>query len=143
MELRVTADLERDEYQFLRDRLDEYNAETYGPTKVTEFGLAIRRQDHAVVGGLIGSVLWDWLHIHVIWVSKELRGDGYGSQLLSAAEKEGLVRGCNYVKLHTFSFQARPFYERHGYSVIAETKDFPQGHSQYLMFKQLVSQGGG
>lgn len=37
------------------------------------------------------------------------------------------------------SFQARPFYEAHGYSVLVEKKDFPKGHSQFLMFKELDS----
>ena len=137
MTVQVTADLQGDEFGFLRGKLDEFNEEVFGPTKVSEFGLAIRDDQGEVVGGLIGSVLWNWLHVHVIWVSKELRGQDYGSKLLKEAESEAIRRGCKFAKLHTFSFQAKPFYERHGYSVIAETEDFPEGHTQYLMFKQL------
>ena len=137
MELEITADLGQEERQFVREKLDEFNAEAFGPTTVEEFGLAIRDEAGNPIGGLTGSVLWDWLHIHVIWVSEELRKQGLGSKLMLAGEQEGVKRGCKYAKLHTFSFQARPFYERQGYQVIAETKDFPEGHSQYLMFKPL------
>lgn len=140
MAFEITADLEGTEFQFLRDKLDESNAGVVGPSRVHEFGLALRDNTGEVVGGVIASVLWEWLHVHVIWVSDDLRGEGYGSGLLVAAESQGLSLGCRYAKLHTFSFQARPFYEKHGYAMIAETKDFPRGHSQYLMFKQLESE---
>jgi len=37
--------------------------------------------------------------------------------------------------LDTFSFQARPFYERHGYECFGELRDHPPGHSHYFMRK--------
>ena len=61
----------------------------------------------------------------------------YGSKLLFQAEQEAKIFGAEFVRRHTFSFQARPFYERHGYVVISETENFPKGHSQYLMIKAL------
>ena len=137
MSLTITPGLDSEEMQLVRNKLDEANAEAYGPAEVQEFGLGVRNEHGDLVGGLIGSILWDWLHVHVIWVSKDLRSKGHGAELLAAGEQEGRRRGAKYVKLHTFSFQARPFYEKQGYRVIAETKDFPEGHSQYLMFKTL------
>jgi hypothetical protein len=41
------------------------------------------------------------------------------------------------VFLSTFSFQARPFYERFGYEVFGELPDYPEGHSLYFMKKML------
>ena len=138
MELAITPDLGKEESNLLREKLDESNSPFVGPSNFREIGLAIRDESGSIVGGLIGSCVWNLLHVNVVWVSGELRGKGYGSKLLAAAEKDALKRGCDFVKLHTFSFQARPFYERHGYRVIAETKGFPEkGQSQFLMFKEL------
>ena len=40
--------------------------------------------------------------------------------------------------LDTFSFQARPMYEKLGYSVFGTLEDHPQGHTQWYMKKGVV-----
>ena len=70
-------------------------------------------------------------------MAESLRGRGEGARLLAEAERIAREKDCLYVKLHTFDFQAKPFYKRHGYEVIGETQDFPPGHTQYLMKKTL------
>ncbi len=124
---------------YLRDRLDEFNAPYAGARNTTDIGFVVRDDDGQVLAGLIGSCVWEWLHVNVIWVSDLLRGQGYGTQLLMAAETEALKQNREFSMLNTFSFQARPFYERSGYKVISEMKDFPKGHSQFRMIKQLNS----
>ena len=37
----------------------------------------------------------------------------------------------------TFSFQARPFYEKLGYRVFGTLENHPSGHQHYLMTKKL------
>ncbi len=39
--------------------------------------------------------------------------------------------------LGTFDFQARSFYEKHGFTVCGTIKDWPRGHEDYLMIKRL------
>jgi hypothetical protein len=39
--------------------------------------------------------------------------------------------------LDTFSFQARPFYEKLGYHVFGMLENHPAGHQHYFMTKQL------
>ena len=70
-------------------------------------------------------------------MAQPLRGQGYGSRLLLAAEEEARTQGCRGVFLSTFSFQARPFYERFGYEVFGELADYPAGHALYFMQKTL------
>ena len=134
----IKNDLSKNENMVLRDRLDQFNEQFVGRPNVREVGLAVRDEGNELIAGLIGSIAWEMLHINVIWVSEALRGRGYGSSLLQQAEDEAKDQGCEFVKLHTFSFQARPFYEQHGYHIIGETQDFPKGHTQYLMHKQLT-----
>lgn len=137
MKLKVEADLSKQDERFLREKLDEYNEPIVGPRNEDQFGLTIRDDNHQIVGGVMASCVYEWVHINVIWVSEDLRGQGYGDALLEAAEAEGRRRGRKHAMLHTFSFQARPFYEKHGYQLSGELKDFPEGHSQYKMFKRL------
>ncbi len=137
MSLEIEQNLSEAEGNYLRDRLDDYNAPYAGPRNSTDFGFAVRNDKDIVVAGLIGSCIWNWLHVNVIWVSDDLRGTGIGSRLLEKAEQEGINQDREFAMLNTFSFQARPFYERHGYRVIGEMKDFPKGHSQFRMVKPL------
>ncbi|MDB5536981.1 MAG: Acetyltransferase family protein, partial [Devosia sp.] len=39
--------------------------------------------------------------------------------------------------LDTFSFQARPFYEKLGYSVFGTIPDYPPGGARYFLSKTL------
>ena len=78
-----------------------------------------------------------WLLINLLIVKEELRGRGYGHQLLTMAEEEARKMGAKNAYLDTFTFQAPEFYKKHGYHVFGELKDFPPGHARCYYTKQL------
>ena len=86
----------------------------------------------------MGHVWGGWLDLETLWVAEPLRGQGYGKKLLEATEDEARAQGCRGVFLTTFSFQARPFYERLGYEVIADVPDYPVGHTYHVLRKMLA-----
>jgi ribosomal protein S18 acetylase RimI-like enzyme len=139
--MEISSGLSGTEQELLRERLEAFNEPIAGPKKFAEFSLGVKDDAGDLVGGVIAQCIWQWVHINVIWVSSDLRGQGLGSRLLRAAEQEAVRRGRRFAVLHTFSFQARPFYERHGYEVSGELKNFPEGHSQFKMFKALAPAG--
>jgi hypothetical protein len=55
------------------------------------------------------------------------------------AEAEARSRGCVGSYLDTFSFQARPFYEKQGYSLFATIADYPPPHSRFFLSKRFES----
>ena len=71
-------------------------------------------------------------------VSAELRGQGWGRRLIEAAEAVGVQRGCQYVWLDTYSFQARPFYEKLGYQVFGQLPDHPPGHTRFFYVQDVA-----
>ena len=101
--------------------------------------LALTVHDGArLVAGLMAATVWTWLSIDVVWVSAELRHQGYGRRLVEEAERIARTRGCRHARLDTFDFQARAFYEALGYHVYAELPDFPEGHRQFHLVRQLA-----
>jgi ribosomal protein S18 acetylase RimI-like enzyme len=98
----------------------------------------IRNQNGEIIGGLSGATAWGWLHISLFWLSKELRGNGYGKKLIGLAETEALARGCKKVHLDTFSFQALGFYQKLGYEIFGELEDFPENAKRFYLKKTLV-----
>jgi len=106
-----------------------------------------RSSDGELVGGVHGQVNWTWLHVSLLWVAAERRHSGLGSKLLGAIESAAAERGCTAAHLDTFSYQARPFYERHGYTLFAALEDYPPGHQRFFLRKFLevggAEEGGG
>ncbi len=98
----------------------------------------VRDRDGEVVGGVLGNVWGQWLYVDYVWVDRPIRGRGYASRLMTAAEQAAIARRCAHSFLGTFSFQARPLYEKLGYQVFGEEKDHPKGHSHYLLTKRLT-----
>jgi len=92
-----------------------------------------------LVGGCSGSTVdvWHWLTIDTMWVETHSRGRGIGRALLAEVELQARGRGCRWAKLNTWEFQAPAFYERLGYEVYGREIDYPPGHVNHLMRKDL------
>ena len=99
--------------------------------------VSVRNTEGAMLGGLFGATYLGWLQVQAVWLPEDLRGKGHGSVLLDIAEKEALRRGCKQVFLETLSFQALPFYEKRGYAIFSELRDFPPGGARYALTKRL------
>ena len=117
--------------------INQYNTQRAGDTKHQSLCFMLHDADDEIVGGVIGSTYWDWLYVDLLWLKEELRGQGYGHQLLTAAEEEARKRGAKNAYLDTFSFQAPDFYRQFGYEVFGELEGFPAGHQRYYMRKEL------
>jgi ribosomal protein S18 acetylase RimI-like enzyme len=90
-----------------------------------------------LLGGLWANTAYSYLHIELLYLPEELRGTGLGRQLMAQAEQEAFRRRCRGVWLDTFSFQARGFYERIGYTVFGIFEDYPPGHSRFFLRKDF------
>lgn len=97
----------------------------------------MRDEKGVIVGGVWGYINWNWLQVALVWLSEDLRGGGYGKKLLLALEDLARERGCQFAHLDTFSYQARPFYEKLGYEVFATLEDYPPGQKRFFMKKTL------
>jgi GNAT superfamily N-acetyltransferase len=124
----------------VREGLLAFNVEHVGlDPQSASVSLFLRNRSGQVVGGLLGGWRWGWLYIDKLWVQDSYRKRGDGSRLLKAAEAEALSAGCTDAVLETFSFQARGFYERHGYRVYATLEGFPPGYRQLFFHKRLIN----
>lgn len=118
--------------------LRAYNAQFVTPDGARPLSVMLRAADGSLAGGLLGLTLWDWLYVSTLWVAEALRGQGYGARLLATAEAEAARRGARRAHLDTLSFQALPFYLKHGYQVWGQLDDFPPGHTHYYLRKEFT-----
>jgi GNAT superfamily N-acetyltransferase len=119
------------------DGLLGYNADNGARWAGRELSVVAREESGSIVGGLLGETNLDWLFVAALWVAEGHRRHGTGSALLAEAEEEARRRGCVGVYLDTYSFQARPFYERLGYQLFGTLPDCPPGATKYYLYKRL------
>lgn len=129
---------ENQDIEALEKGLDQFNFTITDNDNAQKLAILIRDNNKQVVGGLFGWTYYNWLEVKYLWIKDELRGKGYGSKLILAAEKEAIQRGCNSAFLDTFSFQAPNFYQKLGYSIFAVLEDFPSQHQRYFLKKSLT-----
>ena len=120
--------------------LRNYNTAATGIVEFYPVVFLIKDASNGVSGGVLGNVVGGWLHVRSLWVDKMLRGRGYATQLMAAAERYAIAKGCIAAFLQTASYEARPLYEKLGYRVFAELGDHPsKGHRRYFLAKQTLS----
>jgi len=128
------------EAKYLYDKIIEFNSRMM-PSSVAQnyeqINLVLRDDDGQIQGGILGYWVWNWIHMDILWIDEKLRGQGYGSQLLSEIERMATDRGCECIELDTYSFQAPDFYKARGYENCG-TIEYAQGQvARYYMVKRL------
>lgn len=122
--------------------LTSYNDQFLESKLRVPVGVFVRDDAGRIRGGATGQIAWDWLHVELLWVDDDLRGDGIGARLLAQIERLALSHGVYRFRLSTASFQAREFYQKQGYEVFAVLEDSPPGHSDFSMKKIIDLTGG-
>ena len=117
--------------------LANYNVAMTGQAEWYPVAFFLKDENGEVLGGLLGNIWGAWLHVRTLAVAAHARGRGFGKELMKRAELYALERGCTDAFLDTFSFQARPFYEKLGYRVFGTLENHPVGYQQYFMTKRL------
>jgi ribosomal protein S18 acetylase RimI-like enzyme len=135
--IEIQTDLNLSDMSVIVNGLTEYNASKTNGEMPSYLVITVRDQMQNLTGGLLGATYLGWLQVHAVWLSDALRGRGYGTRLMRQAEEEAQRRGCPRVFLETLSFQALPFYEKLGYTVISQVADFPPGGTRYALTKIL------
>ncbi len=134
---RFTFDLDwspaTDEIEALRDHLIQFNLQHLETDQLTPLAIWCRTDQGERVAGITGRLWGYWLEIKLLWVDKHLRQKGIGAQLLTQIEQVARSKGCRYVLLDTYDFQAKPFYEKHGYHTLFTLPHYPiTGQKHYL-----------
>jgi GNAT superfamily N-acetyltransferase len=108
------------------------------PRRYRALNLVLRDAKGTLQGGLLGSLVWNWLQIDLLWVAEAWRGQGFARELIATAEAHAKGEGCRYARLDSFDFGALPLYQRLGYEVYGTLADFPEGHTYYHLRKTLA-----
>ena len=125
------------EIEEIDNHLEKFNQQQVGHLDFQPLQLVLRAQNGELLGGLKAQTGWEWMYVQILWVRPSLHRQGYGSQLIKAAENEAVRRGCRGTCLSTFTFQAPEFYEKLGYQRFGTIPDYPPNQSLMFYSKRL------
>ena len=128
---------ERADRDALLKLLAGFEAEKAGPLHAQPLAILIKDEAGVTIGGLYGVSMFRWLIVESLFVPERFRGARAGTDIMRQAEHIAQARGCIGTWLDTYSFQARGFYEKLGFSVFGQIDDHPPGERRFFMQKRF------
>ncbi len=102
------------------------------------FAYFIRNDQGRILGGCAGDNMYGGLFVGQLWVKEELRGKGYGTQLMSLAEELAKKSQCRFMTVNTFEWEALDFYKKRGFYVEFARHGFDKESVFYFLRKDLA-----
>jgi GNAT superfamily N-acetyltransferase len=90
--------------QVVEDGLGLYNVAVTGFAEYYPVAIFLKDENSAILRGVPGHLWGKWLRVAILWLAELVRRQGYGSQLLLAAEAYARERGCRHVQLVDVQF---------------------------------------
>ncbi|MGF1770429.1 GNAT family N-acetyltransferase [Enterovibrio makurazakiensis] len=139
MEYQIVANPTEQDIQDVRAGLRAFNDPFVEHLKETQIGIFALDENGVRMGGIISRLWGNWMHILYLWVDPSLSGQGVGTELMQRMEALAIEQGCKSAMVDTFSFQAKPFYEKKGYQNRMTLNDFPADEQAlHFLTKSLV-----
>lgn len=92
-----------------------------------------------LIGGAIEYLSYRWYFLELLHIQKEYRGKNFGKRLFCEIDKFASTRHWAGIRLETWDFQAKGFYEKQGFNVFGELDGCPPGTKLYFMKKVFHS----
>ncbi|WP_422475709.1 GNAT family N-acetyltransferase [Endozoicomonas sp. ALB032] len=137
MKLVLNEKPNKEDISEIRNALKEYNRPYLEGVKDEDVVCYYDGIDDKKIAGISGRIKGRWLSVDYLWVSESQKGKGLGSKLLLELESHARKQGCHSVMLHTASFQAEPFYKKHGYETRMILDNYADNTDVYYMTKKL------
>lgn len=113
--------------------------EAYGEPTITELGAFMRNEDGALMGGVYGTLSGSWLYIDTLWLHESQRGKTLGVQLMQCVEQAAVGCGIRRAFLGTATYQAPQFYQRLGYTTLAQWHMPRADYEQFIMKREPLT----
>ena len=131
-------ELKKEEASYIGEKIDEIVPHEVDADE-EEFVLKVENENGEIIGGCIAWAYeyhWSRMFLDTLWVDELYRHHGIGSMIIREVERIAREKGCRVVTLGTASYMARPFYEKHGFTVFTTLKT-PNGYISYSLVKYL------
>ena len=130
-------DLNQEQVEDIEERLEDFD-ESYITYKMDgEIQIGIE-DDGKLVAGLDACITnFKILYVSTVFVDEEYRRKGLGARLMREMEKRAAAMGVNMIRLDTYDWQGKEFYEALGYECVGHYDNKEDGFSEYFYLKRI------
>ena len=132
-------DLTEEQAEEIESRLSEFDEKyiTYRMDGSIRIGI---EEDGKLIAGLDACITaFRILYVSTVFVDEAYRRKGYGARLIREMEKRAAAMGVNTIRLDTFNWQGKDFYEAMGYTAAGHYENADDGYSEYFFVKRIMA----
>ena len=130
-------DLNEAQVEDIEARLDAFDEEHIACSMTGGVRIGFE-EDGKLVAGLDACVTtFKIMYVSTVFVEEAYRRRGIGARLMREMERRAAAMGVNTIRLDTFDWQGREFYEALGYEMAGHYENAEDGYSEYFFLKRL------
>ena len=130
-------DLNEEQVEDIEERLEDFD-ESYITYKMDgEIRIGIEDNGKLVAGLDACITNFKILYVSTVFVDEEYRRKGLGARLMREMEKRAAAMSVNMIRLDTYDWQGKEFYETLGYECVGHYENREDGFSEYFYLKRL------
>lgn len=130
-------DLNEQQVETIEEKLSDYD-ESYIAYRLNgNIQIGIEENGKLIAGLDACMTAFKILYVSTVFVEEKYRRQGYGTKLMQEMEKRAKELGANMIRLDTFNWQGKEFYEAIGYEMVGSYQNQAEGYAEYFFLKRL------
>ena len=126
-----------EQVSLLENMLEEYDNAHTGQRMDGCISIGIVESGQLIAGLDACMTAYKILYVSTVFVEADFRRRGYGKALMAALEQRARALGANMIRLDTFDWQGKSFYESLGYEIVGSYENTEDDFSEYFFLKRL------
>ena len=130
-------DLNEEQLEDIENRLEEYDESHITYRMEGSIHIGIKENNQLIAGLDACMTAFKIMYVSTVFVNEEYRRQGYGTILMKEMESRAKRMGANTIRLDTFDWQGKEFYEALGYKLVGNYSNNDDHYSEYFFLKRI------
>ena len=130
-------DLNERQVEIIEEKLSDYDESFIAYRLQGNIQIGIEENGKLIAGLDACMTAFKILYVSTVFVEEKYRRQGYGTKLMQEMEKRAKELGANMIRLDTFNWQGKEFYEAIGYEMVGSYQNQAEGYAEYFFLKRL------
>lgn len=131
------VDLTEEQVDYIEESLEDYDEKYISYKLEGRIQIGIEDEGKLVAGLDACMTAFKILYVSTVFVDENYRRKGYGKALILEMEKRAKDLGANTIRLDTFNWQGKDFYEALNYKMVGSYNNAEDGYSEYFFLKRI------
>ena len=131
------VDLTEEQVEDIEERLEAYDSGYIRNKLSGRIQIGIEEAGKLIAGLDACVTAFRILYVSSLFVDENARRKGYGTRLIREMERRAAEMGVDTIRLDTFSWQGKEFYEALGYRIVGHYENAEDGYAEYFFLKRL------